>query len=195
MKKTNYLLVIASLIAGAASLSATTVIPPTFEQLVDQAEMIFQGTVTKTNSQWIGEGDQRRIVTYVTFEVKDALKGSPGKSYTVRQFGGTVDGETMMIDDAPVFNVGDQDILFVENNGSQVVPLVGLMHGRFHVRKDASGREMVTTNEDQPLGDVSRLGHEDTGAATAAATALSPSAFKSAIQGRLQSGAATHQIH
>ena len=193
MKKTNYLLVIASLIASAASLSATTVIPPTFEQLVDQAEVIFQGTVTKTNSQWIGEGDQRRIVTYVTFEVKDALKGSPGKSYTVRQFGGTVDGETMMIDGAPVFNVGDEDILFVENNGSQVVPLVGLMHGRFHVRKDASGRETVTTNGDQPLGDVSRLGHEETGAATAAA--LSPSAFKSAIQGRLQSGAATHQIH
>lgn len=193
MKKPNYLLVIATLVAAAAvPLSATTVIPPTFEQLVDQAEVIFQGTVTKTDSQWIGEGDQRRIVTYVTFHVKDALKGSPGKNFTMRQLGGTVDGETMMIDDAPVFNVGDEDILFVENNGSQVVPLVGIMHGRFHVRKDDAGRELVTTNEDQPLNDVSRLGHEETSAVTAAA--LSPAAFKSAIEGRLrQSGAPIHQ--
>ena len=71
-------------------------------------------------------------------------------------FGGTVDGETMEIADAPTFKVGDEDILFVENNGSQVVPLVGIMHGRFHVRRDDSGRELVTTNEDEPLRDVAR---------------------------------------
>lgn len=193
MKKTNYLLVVGGLIAGAVSLSATTVIPPTFEQLVDQAQVIFQGTVTKVNAGWVGEGADRHIATFVTFEVKDALKGAPGKTYTMRQFGGTVDGETMGITDAPEFNVGDEDILFVENNGSQVIPMVGLMRGRFHVRKNAAGQELVTTNEDQPLTDVSKLGHDEAAASAATAPTMTASAFKAAIQGRLQSGTPTQQ--
>src|SRR4051812_26270828 len=146
MKKNNSLLVVAAIFVGVASLSATTVIPPTFDQLVDQAQVIFQGTVTKVSSEWVGEGAERHIVSYISFKVKDALKGSPGETYTMRTFGGTVDGESMMIGDGPTFNVGDEDFLFVENNGTQVVPLVGIMHGRFHVRKDGSGRETVTTN-------------------------------------------------
>jgi hypothetical protein len=186
MKKSSYLLLVAGLIAGAASLSATTVIPPTFDQLVGQAQVIFRGSVTKVTSEWIGEGADRHIVSYITFKVKDALKGSPGKTYTMRTFGGTVDGETMAIGDGPTFGVGDDDFLFVENNGSQVVPLVGIMHGRFHVRKDGSGREMVTSNEDEPIRNVSRLGH----AATAAENGpgLTPAAFKAAIEMKLQNG-------
>lgn len=192
MKKTNYFLFFASLLAGAASLTATTVIPPTFDQLVDQAEVIFQGTVTKVTSEWIGEGAERHIVSYITFKVKDSLKGSPGENFTMRTFGGTVDGETMAIGDGPVFNVGDEEILFVENNGTQVVPLVGIMHGQFHVRKDASGREMVTTSKGQPLQDVSRLGQAATASSTA--PALTPAAFKAAIQNRLQ-GSTGHSLH
>jgi len=183
MKKINYFLLLAGLLI-AGSLRATTVIPPTFEQLVDQAEIIFHGNVTKVNAQWVGEGAERHIVSYVTFQVKESLKGTPGDVYTIRMFGGTVDGETMEIADAPKFQVGDEDIMFVENNGSQVIPLVGIMHGRFHVRRDSSGRELVTANEDEPVQDVARLGRARTNSATG--PALTPAAFKAAIRGRLQ---------
>lgn len=193
MKKANFLVTLASLLAGIASVTATTVVAPTFEQLVDQAQEIFQGTVTEVKSQWIGEGDQRHIVSYITFQVKDSLKGAPGKTFTMRAFGGTVDGESMFIGDGPRFQVGDEDIVFVENNGSQVVPLVGLMHGRFHVRKDESGKALVTTNEDRPLRNVARLGREDATAGTEAV--MSPEAFKAAIQTRLQSGESNQQRH
>ena len=124
---------------AVASVRATTVIPPTFDQLVSDAELIFEGTVTGSRSQWTGEGAERNIVTYVTFNVEDAIKGAPGKSYTIRMLGGTIDGETAEVADAPRFKTGDRDILFVEHNGSQFVPLVGIMHGRFHVQKDAGG--------------------------------------------------------
>ena len=189
MKK--YFFAISGLLAGAVSLSATTVIPPTFEQLVDQAEVIFRGSVTNVSSQWIGEGAERHIVSYITFKVKDALKGAPGESYTMRTFGGTVGDETMNIGDGPEFKVGDDDVLFVENNGTQVVPLVGIMFGRFHVRKDASGQEMIMTNEDQPLRSVSALGHAE--AAEGTGPGMSMGAFKAAIQGRI-TATATHQI-
>jgi len=141
---------------------ATTVIPPSFDELVAQAEVIFQGTVTDVQSQWTGEGGQRHIVTLVTLKVEDALKGDPGASYTVRMFGGTVDGTTMEVSDTPKFKVGDRDILFVEHNGTQFVPLVGIMHGRFRVKADAErGADVVVKDNGAAVTDLAQLGKED----------------------------------
>ena len=166
-----------------AGVRATTVIPPTFDQLVSDAELIFEGTVINTRSQWAGEGAERTIVTYVTFNVEEAIKGGPGKSYTIRMLGGTIDGETAEVADAPRFKTGDRDILFVEHNGSQFVPLVGIMHGRFHVQEDAGGREIVTKDNGAPLANVARLGTDERAAVSG--PALSPADFKSAIRQRL----------
>ena len=178
------------------SAQATTVIAPSFDELVEQAQVIFQGTVTDAQSQWTGEGGNRRIVTYVTFKVDEAIKGEVGATYTVRMLGGTVGDQTMEVTDSPKFKVGDRDILFVENNGSQFIPLVGIMHGRFRVQKDkATGREVVMSNAGHPVKDVAALGKDDdhahgkggTQSSAAAATerALGSSDFKSAIRAKL----------
>ena len=192
MKKFHLLASLAAFVVASSSLRATTVIPPSFDELVSRAELIFQGSVTDVRSQWIGEGAQRRIVTYVTFSVADAIKGSPGASYTIRMLGGTVDGQTMEVSDSPKFKKGDRDFLFVENNGKQFIPLVGIMHGRFRVEREQNGREIVATNRGEPLSDVASLGKEEHGVSSAKA-ALSPSEFKAAIQGRIQAGAAAKQ--
>src|ERR1700724_623982 len=113
MKSIYQLILVVALVCSAPFARATTVIPPTFDELVAQAEFIFQGEVTNVNSEWVGEGAQRHIMSYVTFKVSDTLKGDVGQSYTIRMLGGTVDGETMGVSDAPKFEVGDQDILFV----------------------------------------------------------------------------------
>src|SRR3954463_4929239 len=117
--KIKYLVLFTALLGAAATGRATTVIPPTFDQLVDQAEVIFQGSVTDVKSQWIGEGAERSIVSYITFKVEYSLKGSPGQTYTIRMLGGTVGEDTMEVSDAPRFHAGDKDIIFVEHNGSQ----------------------------------------------------------------------------
>ena len=169
---------------GASALHGTTVIPPTFDELVSQAQVIFQGVVTDVRSQWVGEGAQRSIVSYVTFKVEDAMKGNPGSTYTMRMLGGTVGDQTMDVTDTPKFKVGNRDILFVENNGSQFVPLVGIMHGRFRVeREQASGREVVVTNGGEPLSNISQLGKNKQ--AASAGTALSIEEFKLAILTKL----------
>src|SRR5206468_10268914 len=126
--KTKFILLLAIIAVALGPMTATTVIPPTFEQLVQQAELIFQGTVTDVRSAWEGEGAQRHIDTYVTFQVDNSLKGKPGDSYTIRVLGGTVGDETMEVTCAPKFQVGERQILFVEHNGQQFVPLVGIMH-------------------------------------------------------------------
>jgi len=188
MKKSFGVLIFPVLFSLGFVANATTVIPPNFDELVGRAQIIFEGEVTALQSQWIGEGAEHRIVTFVTFKVDDTLKGDPGVSYSIRMLGGTVDGRTMEVTDAPKFKVGDHDILFVENNGSQFIPLVGIMHGRFHVAREQSGREIVAINSGEPLSDVASLGKEEHGVSSAKA-ALSPSEFKAAIQGRLQAGA------
>ena len=184
MKKTSYLLLLAGLTVSVRTAQATTVIPPTFDELVAQAEVIFQGDVTDVKSQWVGEGAQRHIVSYVTFKVEDALKGTPGQSYTIRMLGGTVDGETMGVSDAPKFKVGDKDILFVQNNGNQFVPLVGIMHGRFHVKRNQAGQEVVSNDEDEPVKNVARLGRSE--AADGPEANLTAADFKAAVKSKLQ---------
>ncbi len=192
MNKLKALVALSAALLAVTTARATTVIPPTFDELVQRAEIIFQGTVKDVRSQWIGEGAERRIVSFVTFTVDDALKGNPGAEYTIRMLGGTVGDETMEVTDAPKFKVGERQILFVENNGNQFVPLVGIQYGRFHVKRDEkSGRDMVITSQGLPLTDLSALGkqtdHADTAAPVPTAEAMSASDLKAAIQAKLAS--------
>lgn len=185
--KTKYLLPIIA-IGLAINARATTVIPPTFEQLVGQAELIFQGTVTDARAVWEGEGGQRHIETYVTFKVEDNVKGNAGSSYTIRMLGGTVGDETMEITDTPHFKVGDRDILFVEHNYDQFVPLVGIQHGRMHVQRDeATGRDIVVNAEGEPVKNLAKLGREEESASVA--DAISPDQLKSAVKEQLKAQA------
>jgi hypothetical protein len=186
--KIKYLLPLALIGVALTCVTATTVIPPTFDQLVQQAEFIFQGTVTDVKSVFEGEGGQRHIETYVTFQVQDSVKGENGNSYTIRMLGGTVGDETMLVTDAPKFKVGDRDILFVEHNYDQFVPLVGIGHGRFHIQRDEeTGRDIVINDEGEPVKDLAKLGREEESVATA--EALSPEQLKSAVKNQLQAQA------
>ncbi len=182
--KMKYLLPLALIGIAFARVTATLVIPPTFEQLVQQAELIFQGTVTDVRSAWEGEGAQRHIDTYVTFQVDNSLKGKPGDSYTIRVLGGTVGDETMEVTCAPKFQVGERQILFVEHNGQQFVPLVGINNGRFHVERDEhTGRDIILNGEGEPVRDLTKLGREEE--SVSEVDAISPDQLKSAVHKQL----------
>ena len=189
MKNFRSLLLLTSLLLAFPTARATTVIPPTFDQLVASAEMIFEGTVTTLRSEWTGQGSDRHIVTYVTFKVEDAIKGALGVDYTIRMFGGTVDGQTIEVTDAPRFKAGDRDILFVEHNGTQFIPLVGIMHGRFHVQADENGaNEKIAKDNGATVADVTKLGQDEQAAVSG--TALSKAEFKAAIRQKMAETAA-----
>jgi hypothetical protein len=185
--KMKYLLPLAVIGVVLTRATATTVIPPTFDQLVQQADVIFQGSVTEVKSVWEGEGAQRHISSYVTFQVQDSIKGNAGASYTIRMLGGTVGDETMEVTDTPKFHVGDRDILFVEHNFDQFVPLVGIKHGRLHVQRDEqTGRDVILNAEGAPVRDLTKLGHEEE--SVSPAEAISPDDLKSAVKEKLTSG-------
>ncbi|HEX8078481.1 MAG TPA: hypothetical protein VF511_11750 [Chthoniobacterales bacterium] len=184
MKLFRSLVFLSLLMLVLPAVQATTVIPPTFDQLVGDSDSIFEGTVTSLRSEWTGEGKDRHIVTYVTFKVEDAIKGVLGADYTLRMFGGTVEGQTMEVTDAPRFKVGDRDILFVTHNGTQFIPLVGIMHGRFHVKLEENGaREKIAKDNGADVADLAKLGQDEHAAVTG--KALSKAEFKAAIRQKL----------
>jgi hypothetical protein len=183
MKLLRALVFLSLMLLVFPAVDATTVIPPTFDELVTRAETIFEGTVTGMRSEWTGEGANRHIVTYVTFKIDDAIKGKVGVDYTIRMFGGTVDGQTIEVTDAPKFKVGDRDILFVENNGSQFIPLVGIMHGRFHVQSDGTANEKVTKDNGAAMAHLAKLGQDEVAAANG--PAMTKADFKAAVRQKL----------
>ena len=189
--KIKYLLPLTLIGVVVSAVIATTVIPPTFDQLVKQAELIFQGTVTDARSVWEGEGGQRHIETYVTFRVDDNVKGDAGASYTIQMLGGTVGDQTMEVSDAPKFKVGDRDILFVEHNYDQFVPLVGINHGRFHVQHDdVTGRDFVVNGEGEPVKNLAKLGYETE--SVSASEAMTPEQLKSAVKSQIKAEGGSH---
>lgn len=104
----------------------------------------------------------------------------------------------IVIEGTPKFQVGDEDILFVHDNGKQFCPLVALLHGRYPVKQDgATGRRYVVRGDGTPLlneQEVSRplLGFgivpSKTLAARSPANALDPAEFAS----RIKAAAAQH---
>ncbi len=189
MKRFCSVLMAFAVLVIANGLHATTVIPPTFDQLVRDADFVFEGKVASTRSQWEGEGAERNIFTYVTFNIEDALKGAPGATFTIRMLGGTVGDESAAVADGPRFKTGDHDVLFVEHNGTQFIPLVGIMHGRFRVEKDQSDRDVVAKDNGLLLSNVAMLGIDEKGAVSGPSLSLAD--FKTAIRRKLAELSAT----
>ena len=133
---------------------ATSVVAPSFDDLVAKADCIVTGEVTDLRSEWTGEGPQRHIVTFVTLDVRRVLKGEVASPLSLRVLGGTVGTKTMEVADAPVFRVGEREILFVRNNGRQFIPLVGIMHGQYRI----DDGDHVTDHAGRPLVRVEDIG-------------------------------------
>jgi hypothetical protein len=141
---------------------ATTVIPPTFEEMADRAELVFVGKTIATRSEWRTVDTKRVIFTWVEFETEEVLKGTAGPAVTLQFLGGTVGEITLAVTGVPRFNTGDRVILFVEKNGTQFCPLVGVFHGKFGLRKDEkTGRDLVVMHDGKPLRDVTEIGTGD----------------------------------
>ena len=157
------------------SAQATSVIPPTFDELVRESELILRGRVTAVRSGWSEVGMKPRIATWVTIAVERTLRGEAGAAVTLEFMGGVVGETRLEVAGWPRFEVGDRGIFFVENRQARMCPLVRLRHGRYRivnggqagadrvVRDDYSPVEPVT-NVSAPLTERSEPGRAATGA-------------------------------
>jgi hypothetical protein len=194
----RFQLLLTALLAVASVGRATTVVPPSFQDLVAKADAIYRGRVTAVEARKVARTDAAGevIMTFVTVAVERVLKGAEKSEVVLELIGGEVDGEKLAIAGMPKFKVGQREIVFVQRNGVQFCPLVAMMHGRYRVARDeAAGREFITRDNGVPLTNVSDVElpmHEvpaqirAASAATAAATALTPAAFEASIISQVQ---------
>lgn len=159
------------------------------DQLADRAGMIVVSTVTARRAEWEHQGASRLIVTKVTLEVEQALKGSPPRTLVIEVLGGTIGDETLRVSHVPEFRVGDRDVLFLTSTVRAVSPLVGVNQGRFRILSEsANGVARMVTTGFVPLrsaADVDRLG-TDLPLARSLASALSLSEFSMLVRDRVR---------
>ena len=118
---------------------ATTIIAPDFDQLVNTADYVVRATVKSVKSEWRANPDNPQkpyIATLVELEVHEVISGNPPSPLVLDLVGGRIGDKELMVDGAPRFETGQESILFVQGNGRQIVPLVGMRHGHYPVRRD-----------------------------------------------------------
>jgi hypothetical protein len=93
--------------------SATSVVPPQFDELVNESDYIVRAVVKSVTSGWQEKQGRRRIYTFVELEVREVIAGTPPQPLVLRMLGGRIGGEEMVIEGAPKFEVGQEDILLV----------------------------------------------------------------------------------
>jgi hypothetical protein len=144
-----------ALLVFAPGAYCTTVIAPSFDRMVDTSDYIVRATVRSVTSEWRANPDKpgsRYIGSKVELEVLEVIKGTPPSPLVLDVVGGRVEDKELIIEGAPRFITGQENILFVKGNGKRIIPLVGMMHGKYTVRRDkVTGRDEVLRNNGQPL--------------------------------------------
>ena len=114
---------------------ATVLVTLSFDDLVKQSVLIFQGRVTGHEVAARGE----LVYTMVSFDVEDVLKGSlPDSTLSLGFVGGTIGQVKVEISGQYIPAVGDHGLYFVSKDGAgKINPLTGWYQGAFLI--DDSG--------------------------------------------------------
>ncbi len=106
--------------------------------LAERSNLVFIGRVAnveyRRSEKRAGEGGGLPH-TIVTYEIGSVLRGQPyGKTFMMRFIGGSDGaGRFMEVSGVPMFQLGEEDLLFVSGNGERVCPLVLCEWGRFRI--------------------------------------------------------------
>lgn len=150
--------VFAVVVASIASVWATTVMPPSFDELVQRSELIVRGRVVDVRSGWAGGEAKPHIATWVTIAIERTLRGSAGTTLTLEFVGGSVGDRELVLAGWPRFVAGERGIFFVENRRARLCPLVRLRHGRYRVVSSESAvADSVLRDDHTPLRAVAEV--------------------------------------
>src|SRR5687767_7397609 len=123
----------AFVIAGGRSTSATVVVPASFAEMVDGSELVVHGRVRTVQAQ--STGGRRSIESLVTVEVIGVIKGDSGASVTFRVPGGQIGRYRMVMVGAPVFDEGDEVVVFLDGRPPSLPMPFGLHQGVYRVSR------------------------------------------------------------
>lgn len=165
-------------VMGAAM--ATTLVPMTLDEQIDEAEQIFRGRVAKMQAVEEAVGGGRRIVTRVQFAPVAIYKGDVPSPIELTFLGGRVGDTEMRVDGMPQFEVGGEYVIFVSADKQRACPVVGWTQGTLPV-DPATGVVQLS----KPVAEGLRGSHT-AAAAAAAAGELQVTEFEAALRERIR---------
>ena len=136
----SFLAVLFVALAGLTA-DATTVVPLSFEQLVNESQAVVYGRVSDVRAQWTA--DRRFIESVVTVEILRGMKGAANESIAFTIPGGQVGRYLNVIPGSPSLVRGDLAVFFLTAQGARLPVTTGLTQGIYRVRRDASSGEML----------------------------------------------------
>jgi hypothetical protein len=126
---------------------ATQVVQMDTRDLVHRSSDIVVGSVQSVRPYW--NAAHTRILTEVVVDVGEALKGGGSSRITITQLGGELDGMRLAVAGTPVFEPGEQALLFLWTDAKGRRLVNGLAQGKFDIERDAvSGELLVRRNLD-----------------------------------------------
>lgn len=144
----------ALVLSGLVPARASSVNEVGLGEMAAASELVFEGRVLAVESRWSDDGDA--IWTHVTFEVVEVIKGSAGRTVTLKFLGGAVGDMRLSITDLNQPVPGEKGVYFVETTKrEQVNPIYGWSQGHFLFVRDPSGRgERVLTADARPVTEL-----------------------------------------
>jgi len=128
-------------LAIVQALDATTVVPLSFSQLVNESASIVFGRVVDVRGQW--SDDRRFIESVVSLDVMRAMKGGTAERIAFTIAGGQVGRYVNVIPGAPTFAVGDMAVVFLTSRGARLPITTGFTQGVYRVQRDDAGEWLV----------------------------------------------------
>jgi hypothetical protein len=171
---------------------ATSVVPPSFDELLADSSLVFRGEVTAVRVAVSGDAGTRHPATFVTFAVERVLKGAAEAKITLEFMGGEISGRRVEIAGLPHFVPRERGVFFVENRDGRLCPITRLRHGRYRiVIEPATGIERVTRDDGSALGALADVhaalsDREPRGAPAVSTAGMELGAFEQAIVTRAQ---------
>ena len=135
------LLAVLFIALSTVTTDATTVVPLSFEQLVNESHAVVYGRVADVRAQWTA--DRRFIETVVTIEIMRGIKGGAGESIAFTVPGGQVGRYLNVVPGAPSFATGDLGVFFLTAQGPRLPVATELTQGIYRVRPDLSSGELL----------------------------------------------------
>jgi hypothetical protein len=134
------------------AVNATTILGMDIHAVAQGAELVFEGQVIQHNTQ---ENAAGMVVTYVTFEVRDVVKGSFSEQFLELKFtGGTLNGQVMEVSGLRMPALDEEGIYFVESISRDLInPLIGWSQGHYIINAD-EGERRISTVDRMPVTEV-----------------------------------------
>ena len=134
MKLQTIIITLALNFFAISTVSATSLLPISLEQLSTRASLIFYGTVVSNEVR--KDDTSKRIATFTTFNITELIKGDAGSTHTIKQIGGIhAESKTrLLIHGVPEFQTGKDYVVFLpEKSVLGFSSPLGLHQGQFTV--------------------------------------------------------------